>query len=202
MDLAPAQPPFERRVGFVHCVEVAAVLGNRGARRVAFRGREDVEPGPRRHEGMDPCQVRAELARERRTVGHQRCVARDAAARGDACDAAHDEELATDDVTVEAEEQRLRRQHAGGVDGAEHREFLRPRKTRRDARRRIGAQHQRVVTGVRAAGDVDVQREIALDRATRQPLVAADPDLVGLHRACEPVRDCRRRGGIGRGHLG
>ena len=182
VEFAPAQSPFEGSVRFRQLIEIVPVMRDVVARVHRF---QEGQPRLRRLDVMQQCQVLREFARQPLAVRHQRRFARDAMSARYARQALHDEELSACDGGIAAQEQRLRRVHAGGVGGLQDVEFLAALETRFDARRRIGTQHPVMRPGVTAAAEINVERPVLLHRAAAHARERPDVGRVGAARQAQ-----------------
>ena len=139
----------------------------------------------------------AEPRRDRRQMRLQRRVCRDLPSLRGAGDPPHDEKRPADHLGIGAGPERLRHRDAGGEGRLLHREFLDPAEARRDAGRRVGAQHQRCRPAQAPADKFGLEAPILLDRAARQQFRLAYPDMA---RAARPARKRARRSGSNRGN--
>ena len=176
MRFEPAYRPFEHRPRVGMPVEIGAEPGD-------VPGRIDMgqkrEVGARRPDRLYPRQFRAEPRRRGGQMRLQRRVCRDLPSLRGAGDPPHDEKRPADHLGVGAGPERLRHRDPGREGRPLHREFLDPAEARRDAGRRVGAQHQGMLSGKGAAGKFGLEAPILLDRAAR----AAVPARLPGHRS-------------------
>ena len=168
MRLQPAQAPFDDRVRHRLGIEEAAVERDARRRRVRRRRAEEGERVVGRRDSVQPRELAAEPFGERRV----RALADDPVAERYAGHAAHQIERGADDARIVGLPERFRDRHAGGAGAPQKGELVGDRPAQRDRGFRLGAQHQRVAAGMRAAGDLDIERAVFLDRAAGQPLLA------------------------------
>ena len=177
MRFEPAYRPFEHRPRVAD-----AGRDRRGTRRCAGPAsiwRQKSEVGARRPDRLDPRQFRAEPRGDGRQMRLERRVGRDLPSLRGAGDPPHDEKRLADHLGVGAGPERLGDRDPGREGRPLHREFLDAAEARRDAGRRVGAQHQRML--VRRRRRRRIRRRSPNSPGSRRPPAA--PARLPGHRA-------------------